>query len=77
MWIPLVNKFGGDHHGYFLPHEGASNIAYALFSFSSLAKYEEYREKIKTDENCMKAFKYAKETKCIYSLERSFMKPIF
>ncbi|PFW55149.1 NIPSNAP family protein, partial [Bacillus sp. AFS075960] len=19
MWIPLVKKFGGDHHGYFLP----------------------------------------------------------
>jgi hypothetical protein len=32
MWNPLVNRFGGNHHGYFLPHEGANNIAYALFS---------------------------------------------
>jgi NIPSNAP len=40
MWIPLVNRFGGIHHGYFLPHEGANNIAYALFSFPSLAEYE-------------------------------------
>lgn len=77
MWIPLVNKFGGKHHGYFLPHEGANNIAYALFSFPSLATYEEYREKIKTDESCTKAFKHAEETKCIFSFERSFMKPIF
>ena len=77
MWIPLVNKFGGKHHGYFLPHEGANNIAYALFSFPSLATYEEYREKIKTDENCIIAFKHAKETMCIFSFERSFMKPIF
>jgi len=46
MWIPLVNKFGGTHHGYFLHHEGANNIAYALFSFPSLSTYEEYREKI-------------------------------
>ncbi len=39
MWIPLVNKFGGIHHGYFLPHEGANNIGYALFSFPSLAEH--------------------------------------
>jgi hypothetical protein len=25
MWIPLVEKFGGQHHGYFLFHEGAIN----------------------------------------------------
>jgi len=77
MWIPLVSKFGGTHHGYFLPHEGANNIAYALFSFPSLAAYEEYREKMQTDENCTKAFKHAEETRCIISFERSFMKPIF
>ncbi len=77
MWIPLVNKFGGTHHGYFLPHEGANNIGYALFSFPTLATYEEYREKIKTDDNCIKAFKHAEETRCIVSFERSFMKPVF
>ncbi|MCE9683695.1 NIPSNAP family protein [Halomonas sp. M5N1S15] len=22
LWIPLVEKFGGEHHGYFLPSEG-------------------------------------------------------
>ncbi|MBU1567271.1 MAG: NIPSNAP family protein [Proteobacteria bacterium] len=77
MWIPLVDKFGGKHHGYFMPHEGASNIAYALFSFPSLAEYEEYRGKIKTDKDCIKAFKHAEETRCIFSFERSFMKPIF
>lgn len=77
MWIPLVNKFGGIHHGYFLPHEGANNIGYALFSFPSLALYEKYREKIKTDENCIMAFKHAEKTRCIISFERSFMKPVF
>ncbi len=77
MWIPLVNKFGGVHHGYFLPHEGSNNIAYALFSFPSLAEYEIYREKMKTDKGCIKAFKYAEETRCILSHDRSFMKPVF
>jgi hypothetical protein len=44
LWIPLVEKFGGQHHGYFLPSEGANNIALALFTFESLAAYEKYRE---------------------------------
>lgn len=42
-WMELVERHGGTHHGYFLPSEGASDIAYALFSFSSLADYERYR----------------------------------
>lgn len=77
MWIPLVNKLGGTHHGYFLPHEGANNIAIALFSFPSLAAYEAYRMKMAKDPECQKTFKYAEETQCIVSYERSFMKPIF
>ena len=42
-WMGLVERHGGTHHGYFLPSEGASDIAYALFSFPSLADYERYR----------------------------------
>jgi hypothetical protein len=42
-WIDLVNRYGGRHHGYFLPSEGASDRALALFSFPSLADYETYR----------------------------------
>jgi hypothetical protein len=26
MWIELVPRFGGIHHGYFLPSEGASDV---------------------------------------------------
>ncbi len=77
MWIPLVNKFDGMHHGYFLPHEGANNIAIALFSFPSLAAYEEYRGKIKTDPDCQAAFAFAEKTRCIISYERTFMRPVF
>ncbi len=76
MWIPLVNKFGGTHHGYWLPYEGADNIAVALFSFPSLTAYEAYREKIPQDEDCRKAFRFKEETRCIVSIERSFMKPV-
>jgi hypothetical protein len=77
MWIPLVNRFGGIHHGYFMPHEGANNIAYALFSFPSLADYEAYRIKILTDPDCLVAWAHAERTRCILSFERSFLRPVF
>lgn len=77
MWIPLVNKFGGTHNGYFLPSEGANNIALALFTFPSFASYEEYRAKSLQDEECLAAFNYAEETRCIVSYQRSFFRPIF
>ncbi|MDH5858031.1 NIPSNAP family protein [Lampropedia aestuarii] len=77
LWIPLVNRFGGQHHGYFLPSEGANNVAYALFSFPSLALYEQYRIDSMQDAECLAAFAYAKSTRCIISYERSFLRPVF
>jgi uncharacterized protein (DUF1330 family) len=77
MWIPLVERFGGQHHGYFLPHEGPNNIAIALFSFPSLAAYEDHRCKAAADPECQAAMSYYKETRCFLSFERSFMRPVF
>ncbi len=77
MWITLVEKFGGSHHGYLLPSEGPSNISYATFSFPSLADYEEYRNKSTLDPDCQAALKYAEKTDCIVSYERSFFRPVF
>ncbi|MGE4354578.1 MAG: NIPSNAP family protein [Oscillospiraceae bacterium] len=64
-WITLVNRMGGTHHGYFMPYEGDNNIAYALFSFPSLARYEEYRKEINTDKDCQLALAYAEKTRCM------------
>ncbi|WP_114767120.1 NIPSNAP family protein [Vibrio rhodolitus] len=77
MWIPLVERFGGQHNGYFLPAEGANNIALALFTFESLSAYEEYRNKSFDDPDCLHAFDYADKTGCIISYERSFFRPVF
>lgn len=76
-WIELVNRSGGQHHGYFLPLEGADNIAVALFSFPSLAAYEEYRGLFKTDPDFLAANRIREESRCIVSYERSFMRPVF
>jgi NIPSNAP len=77
LWIPLVEKFGGKHHGYFMPSEGANNIALALFTFDSLARYEVYRAQSAGDAQCQAAFRYAEDTQCIISYERSFFRPVF
>lgn len=76
MWIRLVEKFGGQHHGYFLPSEGANNVAVALFSFPSLAAYETYRKEAATDSEAQAAIRYNDEHKCIVSYERSFFRPV-
>lgn len=77
VWIALVRKFGGIHHGYLMPSEGASNIALASFSFPSLAAYEVYRTKSFADAECLAAFQYAQDTRCIVSYERTFFRPVF
>ena len=77
MWIPLVEKFGGTHHGYFLPSEGDNDIALAMFTFSGLAAYETYRQQSMEDPACIAAFRYAEETRCIVRYERSFFRPVF
>jgi len=77
MWIPLVEKFGGKHHGYFMPSEGISNVALALFTFPSLAAYEVYRTKAAQGPDCQAAMRYYEETKCFLSFERSFFRPVF
>ncbi len=76
LWIPLVEKFGGSHHGYFLPHESANDLALALFSFPSLAAYETYRTDSMQDPDCQAAYDFAVETNCIRRYDRQFLKPL-
>jgi NIPSNAP len=76
-WIRLVNEAGGTHHGYFLPHEGADNVAYALFSFESLARYEEYRKLFATNEDFIAANRFKYDTGCVLSYDRTFLRPVF
>ena len=77
LWIPLVEKFGGKHHGYFLPSESANDLAVAMFTFPNLAAYEQYRTQAASDPDCQAAFRYAEETNCIVRYERQFLRPVF
>jgi hypothetical protein len=75
-WIELVNRHGGTHHGYYLPAEGASDKALALFSFPSLAAYEEYRRLFGQHPEFVAADKIRDESGCVVRYERNFMRPL-
>jgi hypothetical protein len=75
-WIALVERSGGTHHGYFLPSEGASDIAYALFTFPSLAAYEQYRQDFGRDPDFIAADLIRERSGCVLRHERSFLRPV-
>lgn len=75
-WIELVNRHGGQHHGYFLPGEGASDRALPLFSFPSLAAYEAYRALFGRDPDFIAADRIRDESGCVIRYDRTFMRPL-
>lgn len=75
-WMELVARHGGVHHGYFLPAEGASDVAYALFSFPSLADYEQYRSRFGVDPEFVEADRIRDESGCVRRYERTFLRPL-
>src|SRR4051794_40307821 len=75
-WMRLVALHGGIHHGYFLPAEGASDQAEALFSFDSLVTYERYRTRFGTDPEFVAANRIRDDSGCVVRYERTFMRPL-
>jgi hypothetical protein len=75
-WMELVERHGGVHHGYFLPAEGASDKARALFSFPSLADYERYRARFGVDPDFVAADRIRDESGCVRRYDRTFMRPL-
>ncbi|HLG82914.1 MAG TPA: NIPSNAP family protein [Bradyrhizobium sp.] len=75
-WLAIIPKCGGDLIGYFMPHEGTNNIAYALISFESLAAYEAYRARLRGDAEGMANFSFAEEGKFILAEERTFLRKV-
>lgn len=76
LWLDLIPRMGGTHQGYYTPHEGANDRAWALFSFPSLAAYEDYRTRMDADPDCQRAYRHARETGCILRYDRTFAKPL-
>jgi hypothetical protein len=75
-WLTIIPACGGDLIGYFMPHEGTNNIALALIGFPSLAAYETYRARLRTDDAGMANFREAQQKRFILSEERTFLTPV-
>jgi hypothetical protein len=75
-WLTIIPACGGDLVGYWLPHEGTNNIALAMISFESLAAYEAYRARLRSDPAGQANFAMAQEKRFILSEERTFLKPV-
>ena len=75
-WLTIIPRCGGDLVGYWMPHEGTNNIAFALISFESLAAYENYRARLRADSEGMANFGFAEENKFILAEERSFLRKV-
>jgi hypothetical protein len=72
-WGPIIPRCGGHLIGYFLPHEGTNNIAWGLIAFDSLASYETYRARLKSDPDGHANFATAQTKRFILREERSFL----
>lgn len=75
-WLSIIPACGGELHGYWLPHEGTNDIALAMISFASLAEYEAYRARLRTDTDGAANFEMAHAQKFILSEERTFLEPV-
>jgi uncharacterized protein (DUF1330 family) len=73
-WPPIIARFGGRLIGYFLPKEGADNLALALIEFESLAAYESYRARLTEDDDAKANVTHARSTHCILGEERCFFR---
>jgi len=75
-WGRIIPRCGGHLVGYFLPHEGTNNIAWGLIAFDSLASYEAYRTRLKSDPAAIENFSMAQTKRLILREERNFVEVV-
>lgn len=90
-WMVLIEKYGGVHHGYFIPrpspdrvgvsfpglgYDGATDVAVAMFTFPDAESYRRYRTMVAADPECQSAAALVRETGCFTRYERLFLEPV-
>lgn len=90
-WILLIERYGGIHHGYFIPrsapdgagfsfpglgYDGPADVAVAMFTFPDDESYRRYRAMVATDPECQSAAALVRETSCFTRYERLFLQPV-
>jgi len=75
-WGRIIPRCGGHLVGYFLPWEGTNTIAWGLITFDSLAAYEAYRTRLKSDPESRANFEMAQTKRFILREERTFLEVV-
>ena len=75
-WGRIIPGCGGNLIGYFLPWEGTNDVAWGLIGFDSLAAYEAYRARLRTDRDSRANFAFAQELKFVLREERTFLENV-
>jgi len=75
-WGRIIPRCGGHLVGYFLPHEGTNDVAWGLIAFDSLAAYETYRARLKSDPEARENFAMAQNKRIILREERNFVEVV-
>jgi hypothetical protein len=91
IWITLIERYGGTHHGYFMPrekpaganvsfagvgNEGADDVAIALFTFTDEEAYANYRQQAAKDPDGVAANQRFSDDPPFISYERVFLTPL-
>lgn len=75
-WGRIIPRCGGHLIGYFLPYEGTNDVAWGLIAFDSLASYERYRARLRTDPEARDNFQMAQSKRFILREERNFVEVV-
>jgi hypothetical protein len=75
-WGRIIPRCGGHLIGYFLPLEGTNDVGWGLISFDSLAAYETYRARLRTDPEALENFATAQRERFILREERTFVEVV-
>lgn len=75
-WGRIIPRCGGHLVGYFLPHEGTNYVGWGLIAFESLAAYEAYKTRLKSDPEARDNFAMAQARRMILREERNFVQAV-
>jgi hypothetical protein len=75
-WGRIIPRCGGRLVGYFLPLEGTNDVGWGLIAFDSLAAYEAYRARLRTDAEARENFAFAQSKRFVLREERTFLEVV-
>src|SRR5262249_2242962 len=75
-WGHIIPRCGGHLVGYFLPYEGTNDVGWSLIAFDSLAAYERYKTRLKSDKEARENFEMAQAKRFILREERNFVEVV-